>query len=541
MLRRTLSVFNLPIPVLRRADRYPHFDVCVIGSGPGGLSAAMRAVSFGKKVCMVERSERTGGNDVWLGTLPSKTLWEISKLASTVSNKGMLSRFTDPAQLQLPTADMIDGERILKALYNASATKEEHLIDAVEAAGIQRIQGTASFANSREVDIHSDNAEYRTLSADYFIIATGSKPRDHPLYPCDHKYITNSDDMFRLPVPKSMVIIGAGAMGCEFASMLANLGKTKVYVIDKAKHILPREDADISMAVQDSLAARGVTIHHDCHLFNLETFEDPDTGVGCCQYSIQSAKDGAVESFIVDRALVTIGRRPNYSGLGLENTRMHLRDGYIDTDAYRRCLPYDHIYCVGDATRDAPTVPMAQAAARIALQDMYGATPRQSLDVAPINNLSKSWFFEDEVASIGLSEKECRREHIGYIVVKFNYDNTTRGIIAGSTNGFVKLLVSNDRQKKVLGVRAMGAHAGSVVEVVSLAVRRGLSVYELLHMNPSYPSVVSALVECARMAVGRGTRNPNLTSAVTMNEWMPPHFERGRAFYKEEKYQNKQE
>lgn len=483
----------------------------------------MRAVSLQKRVCVVEAG-RVGGADVWNGTVQSKTLWEMGQFVSKLTSSDFTGRLMDPAAAAQVATTAVDDNRIRDTLQRVSAQMEQQRMDVMKASGVELIRGKATFSGEHEVDVHTEGSgEYRELSADYFIIATGSKPRGHPLYPTDHRRVLTSDDMFNLPqVPRSLVIIGGGPMGCEFASCYARLGKTKVALVDKAPRILPKEDEDVAKRVEAQLERRGVRLHHHSHLFDLEPFEKPDrSGEGGCYYTVQKVLGGELQTFKAERALVVIGRVPNYDGLGLEQTKMRVQNGQLVVDEYNRCRPYEHIYCVGDACNDRKTVSLAQAAARAAVHAIFTSKPRYPVNSRVIRNFSTDVFLDEEVAGIGLNEQQCRERGISYLATSYDYAFMTRTAMMAETNGFVKLLVTNDREKQVLGVRAVGPHSGSVVEAVSLAIRNEASVYSLLKLNPAYPSVVQGLVECARLTVGRGSMM-HYGKGIEVREWTAP-------------------
>lgn len=539
MLRVSHRLLKLPFAVQRRCSQLPYFDLCVIGGGPAGIAAATRAASLGKKVCLVE-GKRVGGTEVWNGAVSSKALWEVSQFTHKLNSADFMGRFLDPTKAAALTGE-IDQQRLAAGLRRMCEEQEADKLGKLRDTGVHLIKGVATFSDAHSVDVHTvGTGEYQQLSADYFLIATGSTPREHPHYPSDGKYVVTSEHFYNLPIPKSIVIIGAGVIGCECAATLANLGQTKVYVLDKAPRILSSEDEDVALKVQRELELRGVTFHHNCHLFDLEV-EKPavtsssnssDTTAtaapGRVHYAIQNKLSGVVETFSVDRAFVSIGRTRNYDSLGLYNTDLRVSNGALVTDAYNRCLPYRHIYCVGDAggTTKAAVVSMAQHSARAAVHDMYGDTGRCQPQT---DNYSHVMFFDEEVACIGLSEQECRARQMGYLVAKYEYHHLTRAAMSAETKGFVKLIVSRG-EKRILGVRATGPHSGSVVEVVASAIREGQSAYQLLSMQPSFPVIVHGLVECARLVIGRGSVQPNKVPGITMKEWVPSGIERGRAY-----------
>ncbi|KEG06565.1 putative dihydrolipoamide dehydrogenase [Trypanosoma grayi] len=161
---------------------------------------------------------------------------------------------------------------------------------------------------------------------------------------------------------------------------------------------------------------------------------------------------------------------------------------------------------------------------------MYSDKLARPINSAVLTNLSTVMFLEEEVACVGLNEQQCRAQRLSYMAARYGYEYLSRAIAMGDTVGFCKVIVTNDREKRLLGVRAVGAHAGSIVEVASLAIRRGESAYELLKLTSSYPSVVQGFAECIRMVLGRSAIKPNTTPHVTLNVWHPANFERGRVY-----------
>ncbi|KAG5497708.1 hypothetical protein JKF63_03974 [Porcisia hertigi] len=514
MLLRTSVLFNVPFPVLRSAGAFPRVDVCIIGGGPAGIAAAMRAVDYGKSVCIIE-ARHVGGADLWSGTVPSKMFWEIADFAASLTGPEFARELLDPQQTRSIVSG-IPSERITQFLQKTCAEKEREYRALLKATGVQLIEGKAAFATPNEVDIHTEGTgEYRSIQADNIVIATGSSPRSHALAKCDRTRTVNSTDLFHLPIPASMVVVGAGATGCEVASMFAKLGRTKVYLVDKAARILPNEDEDVAMYVQRHLIRRGVVIHHDCRLFDLEACEAD------CQYSVRNIWTGDIETYNVERAMVAVGRRPNLETLGLENTKMQVENGILHCDFYNRCKPYKHIYCIGDATGSQRTVGTALTAGRAVVDTMFGSTPKLAVSPTVLTNIATNMFLENEVAAIGLNEQQCREEGIGYMVAKIEYKHLLRSVVMGVKDGFVKMIVTNNREKRVLGVRAVGPHAGSVVEVASLPIRNKESVYTMLKHNPAYPSLVSGLTDCAAMLVGRSALRSDVVDGVSIKTWAP--------------------
>ncbi|CCD14049.1 unnamed protein product [Trypanosoma congolense IL3000] len=533
MIHLSRTRFTRPACISHMPSTLPYFDVCVIGAGPAGIAAALRAVDYNKRVCLVE-AKRIGGCDLWNGALQSKTLWEMSKYVSSLSGKAAQRVFDEATIGEIQRK--LDLSRVRHALNEVSSVRETQTMELLRAAGVTTVFGKAMFSSPHELDVHSPSTnEYHVLTADYFIIATGSVPRQHEFVTVDHRRVVTTDTIMQLPIPSSLVIIGAGAVGCEFASIYANFGRTEVTIIDKARRILPKEDEDIANFVEEHLAKRGVRIHHTCTLFDLESWEESEE-IGGCVYSVRhdnktdSHNEALVETYEAERALVSLGRVPNLSGLGLENTACKVTGGQVALDVFGRCVPYEHIYAVGDASADRGLVNLGEAQGRGAVDHIYSERPQRPVNSSLLTNLSTILFLEEEMACVGLNEEHCRALGIGYIVARFDYSHLSRAVAMGGAQGFCKVVVTNDREKRLLGVRAVGAHAGSIVEVASLAIRQSDSAYSLLKLTAAYPAVVQGFVECIRMILGRSSTKPNTTPNATLREWHPPHGKRGRGY-----------
>lgn len=200
---------------------------------------------------------------------------------------------------------------------------------------------------------------------------------------------------------------------------------------------------------------------------------------------------------------------------------MRVKDGQLMLDEYNRCIPYKHIYCIGDAGNDMKVLNYALSAARMAIDDIYKPAERRIPSSRALANVSRTIFLHDEVSAIGLNEIQCQTHHIAYIMSKVSYKHVTRATLLGESDGFVKLLVSNDARLQVLGVRAVGCYAGTIVEVASLAIRFRHSAHELLKLNSAYPSVVHGLVTCARLVVDRSLLHSGKVTGVEIKEWTP--------------------
>ena len=282
------------------------FDVCIIGGGPAGYAAAMRAIDFGKKVILIEKG-KVGGAGIYDGALTSKTTWELSHKVATINE--MMEQNGRP-RFEIPWEDV--QQTVKEAIFDRKQQYSAHIKLLQEETTTVRFtyaRGTGKLLSKNEVRIISKKGE-SVIWADNIVIATGSRPRILPHIETDEKIIMTSDGIHHMTdYPKSLVILGAGVIGCEYATIFANFGKTKVYLIDRADRILPFEDEDVARVVSDNLKTAGVTIHSTAKLERMEIVD------GEVEYVISNL-DGTQETIRVEKALLSVGRVPNTENIG---------------------------------------------------------------------------------------------------------------------------------------------------------------------------------------------------------------------------------
>jgi dihydrolipoamide dehydrogenase len=479
------------------------FDVCVIGAGPAGFAAAMRLWDFGKRVCLVERG-RLGGTGVHNGALSSKTLWELScdYRCARRRDRGYVA-----SDLQ------VHFDAVMQVVEEATGTKVEQMQRQLRAlaprtaepprpgeGSITLVEGTARFVDPHTVEVAGvGTGESRRIHADAFIVATGSHPRSLPDIEVDGQRIITSDHIGRLPrFPRSLVVLGAGVVGCEFATIFANFGQTKVYVIDRAERILPFEDPDVARVCSTNLEAKGVTIHHRAKLVSMRAVGDE------VEYTIEHHTGGR-ETIRVETALISIGRVPSTRGLGLEEIGVELDPGgHVVAADTRTSVP--HVYAVGDVTLDVALVNVGEIEGRHAAELIAGHTDR------PLHhdNLSTIMFLDPEVAAIGLNEQQAQERRIPYRVAVYDYSLVNRPIAMRATDGFVKLLTTDDDELRILGMRALGAHSSTMLEAISLMIQHSRSARDLAELLHPHPAVTEGLQDCVRMLMGSSIYKPHV-------------------------------
>ena len=464
------------------------FDLVVMGAGPAGYAAAMRAIDYGKRVCLVE-NVRIGGAGVYNGALSSKTLWELSQRIKNV-NDTIFSIGREKFELSWEEVKRTLEEAIFERKFQYSC--HINLLKSQREDLFSYRRGFARIITPNQVAIHRENEDDLLIDTDYIIIATGSRPRKLPDIPSDEKVIFTSDGIDSIEdYPKSLVIVGAGVIGCEYATIFSNFGKTKVYLIDRADHILPFEDDDISKIVSENLQKNGVTIHNNAQLVRMEIVN------GEVEYEIDT--DGVREVINVEKALLSVGRVANYENIGLEEVgiKKGASGRFIGDDDTQTNIP--NIFAVGDVSGRISLVNMGEIEGRHAVERMFG----HKLNRISYDNVCTIMFLEPEVASVGMNEKQCLEGNVPCKIVKLDYSVIARAIAMRKTQGFFKIIVTNDDEMKILGMRAVGEHASSAIQAVALLIKMDKGIAELAELIHPHPSIVEGVQECVRMLMNR--------------------------------------
>lgn len=358
-------------------------------------------------------------------------------------------------------------------------------------------KGTALILNKNTVQVSKEDGTTKIFSTDYMLLASGSRPRKPANIAVDEKIIVTSDGIKNFDdFPASMVVLGAGVIGCEFATIFSAFGKTKVALIDKAERILPFEDEDVAEVVTHNLEAHGAHVHHGASLVRM------DIKNGKVEYEL-SYKDKPNEVLTVDKALISIGRVANVENLGLENAGVKLNErGSIWDDDTQTNI--SNIYVAGDATTEVALVNVGEREARHAVVRMFGPT------IKPLTykNISTIMFLDPEVASVGMSEQECVSKGIPHKVVKLDYSTNARAIAMRKTKGFFKIIVTNDNGMRILGMRVVGEHASSAIQGVAYLIHTNQGIRELADMMHPHPSIIEGVQECLRMLLNKSIYKP---------------------------------
>ncbi len=490
------------------------FDLIVIGAGPGGYTAALRALDYKKHVCIIEKS-KVGGTGIMNGVLTSKTMWELSQDYAVAAS---IDRGFRASGLN------VDYRKVRKTVVNAAKTKQLQMMSQIESfsdrnssdGSITLKHGIGSFEDNNTVKITSyDNTE-ELVYAKNIIIATGSVPRKYPGLELDQKRIIDSDGILNLKeFPERMIIIGSGIIGTEFATIFSSFRQTEVHLLDRKHRVLPFEDVDISKFISGNLEKNGVKIHYTANLRTIKKHED-------CLEVVLDYEDGHSAVLEVDVALVSIGREANLQHLNLEKIGIETNArGFLDiTDnCILKSYPDDcNIFAIGDITGQIQLVNIAELQGRYIVEWLYGKTKK----VIDYSNMSTLMFFRPEVAAVGLNEKQAQEQNIAYRAALYSNELVGRAIAMRSTNGFVKLLISNDGSEKILGMRAAGPQVSALIVSVAHLINQGNSLQEAMKLIHPHPSISEGLQECMRLFKNKSIyKTKAFPEYIKVWEWKP--------------------
>ncbi len=475
----------------------PRYDLCILGAGPAGLAAAARAYDLGLRTALIEPG-RPGGVGIADGALSSKTLWHLSM---DYARARRTDRGYDGRALTVDWGAVVAE---VGAACRAAWDHAERLLAAWAAPSptggvVTRLRGRGRFVGRDRIAVDGEDAI--TIDADRFVIAVGSRPRGLPGVEVDGARIVTSDHIERLPaLPRRLAIVGAGVVGCEYATIFANLGQTAVELFDRGPRILPFEDADVAAEVAASFANLGITVHAGARLERIERTAD---GVRLTGHRMGA--DGATTPLEreVDCVLLAIGRTPSLDGLGLEHPGVAVTGGAIAATApgtARTSAP--HVWAAGDVTPDVMLANVAEQEGRHAVDDLAGRAP------PPIAYQAKSaiYFFRPEVAAVGWNEQQAIAAGVRYRAAVVSHAVLRRAIAMRATDGFVKLLA--DADGKLLGLRVVGPQASSCIQGAALLIESGGTLADLDRCPHPHPAVTEGVQEAARLLLGSSMYKP---------------------------------
>jgi dihydrolipoamide dehydrogenase len=456
------------------------FDVILVGSGPGGYVAAIRAAQLGFSVACIE-ADRLGGVCNNIGCIPTKAMLESAKYARKVSELADYGITTGEVKLDLTVA-----AKRAKKVAEQGARGTAYLFKKNK---IEHVQGWGRLAGKGKVTVEGEKGE-RTLTGKHIILATGSRPRSLPMLKIDGDRVWSSDDaVFPTARPATIGIIGAGAIGMEFADVYDSFG-TKVTIIEMLEQVLPLEDADTAAVVDKAYRKRGMEILTGARL------EKADVGKKGVTLSVKT-KDGKTKSIEVERALVAVGRAPIVDDIGLDKAGVETENDFIKVDDQLQTTAQG-VYAIGDCARP-PLLAHKASHEGIKLVEKLAGQGHGMVDYGNIPNVT---YCHPEVASVGLTEKQAREKGLDIEVGSFPFSASGRARTAGETEGLVKI-IRDKKYSELLGAHIVGPSASELIAEFVLGRHLETTVEELESAVHPHPTLSEAIADASLAALGR--------------------------------------
>ncbi|HSL89333.1 MAG TPA: dihydrolipoyl dehydrogenase [Ignavibacteriaceae bacterium] len=459
-----------------------HYEIAILGGGPGGYVAAIRAGQLGIKTVVIDK-DKLGGICLNWGCIPTKSLLKNAEIFDTIQNHGN--------EFGIYTKELsFNFNEIIKRSRDISdrITKNVELL--VKKNKVDRIRGFGKLSSKSQIDIYDDKEKnVETISADKIIIATGARPRSIDAIPVDRKnIITSTEAMSLSEQPKELIVIGAGAIGIEFAYFYAVLG-TKVTVIEMMDNILPIEDVEVSQALEKNFKKRGIEI------ITQATVEKAE--VKGKKVKVTVNQNGEKKELTADKVLSAIGVIGNVEGFGLEELGVELFKNHIKVDKKTYETNITGIYAIGDVIGPPWLAHVASAEGIHCVETIKGIkNPGVDYD-----NIPGCTYCQPQIASVGLTEKKAKE--IGYElkIGKFPFMASGKAFAVGEREGFVKLIF-DAKYGELLGGHIIGSEATELIAEVALARAMEATGHSLIKTIHAHPTLSESIMEAAAQAYG---------------------------------------
>lgn len=463
-----------------------HYDIAVIGSGPGGYVAAIRSAQLGYKTVIIEKYDTLGGTCTNVGCIPTKALLDSTHHYAEAQHK-----FKEHG-IKLDTVEL-DFPQMYRRKADVVSKNTGGLDFLMNKNNITKLKGTASFVNNSTIRIVNES-EMKEIAAQYYIIATGSKPSTIPGVEIDKKRIITSTEALSLQEkPESMVIIGGGVIGVEMASIFNRMG-TKVSILEYADHLIANMDHELGKNLQKILKKEGIDIRLNQAVYKTKN-EDSAAKV------FFKDKNGKEEELEADYILVAVGRSPYVKGLGLENTDVQVDErGFIKVNENNQTSA-SNIYAIGDVIGGAMLAHKAEEEGVFVVETINGQ--KRHIHYNRIPSVVYTW---PEVASVGYTEESLKQNNIAYNVGKFPFSASARARASMDMDGFAKVLV-DPKYGEVLGVHIIGARAADLIAQGVIAQEYEVTAEDMFRISYAHPTYSETLKEAYLIASGQGAIN----------------------------------
>lgn len=465
------------------------FDLVVLGAGTGGYVAAIRASQLGMKVAVVER-DKLGGTCLHRGCIPSKALLRSAEVYHTMTRgnefgieaSDLVINFSKMQERKQKIVDQL--HKGVKQLMKKGNIAVFH--------GEGRIMGPSIFSpQAGAVAVTREDGESEILVPKFLLIATGSKPRTLPGLEVDAEYVLTSDEALQLEIlPRSVIIVGGGVIGIEWASLLHDLG-VNVEIVEFADRILPLEDEEISKEMTRLLKKRKVKVHTGAKVLPETLIKNNGT------VTIQAEKNGSILELQAEKLLVSVGRKANVENIGLDNTDAKIEHGVISVNEYFQTAE-PHIYAIGDVIGGLQLAHVASHEGILAVEHMAGLKTH----ALNYSHVPKVTYSRPEVASVGFHEKEAIEKGYRVKTGVFPFRGIGKALVFGDVDGFVKLVV-DEQTDDLLGVHMIGPHVSDLIAQGALARVLDATPWEISQTIHPHPSLSEIMGEAALSVEGK--------------------------------------
>ena len=457
------------------------FDVAIIGSGPGGYVAAIRASQLGLRTAVIERDTRYGGTCLLRGCIPTKALLRDAHLLQEIKKASQQGLFKtgaieiDFGKIQARKNEVVDkNAKGVEFLFRKNK--------------VSVFKGYGTILTPNKIVIKGDGAS-TDIDAKNIVIATGSEAKPLPGYNLDENYILSNIGALELKtIPKSMLVIGCGAVGVEFASIYNSFG-TKVTLIEVLPNLVPLEDEEVSKELKRVFTKKGIEVYTNAKLESAK----PDGGA---LEVIFQADKGETKRYTVEKVLMATGRAPNSSNIGLDKIGVKLERGFIKVDQYME-TNVKGVYAIGDVTPSPLLAHVASQEGIIAVEKIAGKNPR------PINynQVPACTYCDPQIASVGLTESKAKEAGHNVKVGKFPFTAVAKAKIEDASEGFVKI-VADSEYGEILGVHMIGNNVTEIIEEGVAAMALEGTVEDLVNTIHAHPTLAEATHEAMEAVFG---------------------------------------
>jgi len=453
-------------------------DLAILGAGPGGYVAAIRAAKMGIKPVVIEK-EYLGGVCLNWGCMPTKALFHVAQVVEEIKKAGEFGININDYS--------IDFKKIMKRKDEIVKTLRRGLEFHFRKNKIDLVNGEGKLVDTDKILVETSKGASLEISAKNIIIATGSSPSQIP--PFDFKeegILTNRKVLSLEELPSSILIVGGGVIGCEFANIFSSLG-SKVTIVEVLPRILSTEAEEVSQLIKKIFNKRGIEIITNCSV---------DEVTGKNGKYICKMKDG--KNITVDKILVSVGRRPNSTDIGVEEVGIKTERGYIKVDSYLR-TNIENIYAIGDVIGGYQLAHVASEEGKVAIENILGKEKKMKYNVIP-------WavFTSPEIGTVGMNEKQAKEKNIKVCTGNFPFSSSGKALISGETEGFIKI-VTDKETGQILGAQMIGPRASDLVHEVAVAMNGELLVDDIANTIHSHPTISEAVMEAAEDCFGIAT------------------------------------